>query len=410
MKKILFIVLILASFRTYAQPHYWQLTNDTFGILSNDLADTFLIIVGTSESEVYSNNPINVKGYMDSTEVMDSILSYNGGVPQDSNWVRITADTAKLKYINLNDGNYNYIRSRSSLIIQNNGTTTFEDSLTDIKFSVRQNDLISYKKHYHYSSSYEDSVYATKGWVNANDGGGSAQDSVFVRVSVDSIKAKSNGAIAFDGNEVKGIRKATGDTANFTTYLNIVSGGGADSNFVFIQTNAINTRSGQNIAMNDKDLEDVNKMDSDTAVIGKLSATTLYGNITASDKNITGINKATGDSASFTRMAATKIYWADTTRTGNGTLVLNCGSWNYFKITMNGNVTLDLKNQKVGDYKILLTQDGTGSRTVAYSSTEWTAQDGLVNVNHVANSKTLISGFYDGAIMIVTSVTFLVGL
>jgi hypothetical protein len=271
----------------------------------------------------FHNAPLtNIRSATGDTAIFSVYLN----VPSagDSTWITVITDTTKAKYINLNDANYNYIRSRTPLIIQNNYTTTFEDSTTDVKLAILSTRINSYYKHYSGSGTSEDSVFTTKGWVLENSG----------------------------------------------------SGAPADSNYVKVFTDGLQSRSTNNIDVNDDNLLNVNEIDADTATVGKL--------------------------------IAQKIQYIDTARTGaSGTTVLNCRDWNFFKITMGGNITLDLKNQRIGDYKILLIQDGTGSRTVSFSSSEWYAQDGLVNVNTTASSKTLISGFYDGTDMIITEVTYL---
>ena len=49
-------------------------------------------------------------------------------------------------------------------------------------------------------------------------------------------------------------------------------------------------------------------------------------------------------------------------------LEVDCSKGNYFKISLTGNIRLDLVNMLPGSYLFIIRQDATGSRLITYSS------------------------------------------
>lgn len=67
-------------------------------------------------------------------------------------------------------------------------------------------------------------------------------------------------------------------------------------------------------------------------------------------------------------------------------------------LTLTGNATVTLAFPGVGDYKIRLVQDGTGSRTVAWSGvTKWVGSATQPAINTAASSETLVGIYYNGS-------------
>lgn len=81
------------------------------------------------------------------------------------------------------------------------------------------------------------------------------------------------------------------------------------------------------------------------------------------------------------KASASAIY----VTTGNGTINLDCGLYNYFDITANGNVTLTVSNASLNQPIFLrFRQDGTGSRTLTFfSGISW---DGNVALSPVGTA------------------------
>jgi len=72
---------------------------------------------------------------------------------------------------------------------------------------------------------------------------------------------------------------------------------------------------------------------------------------------------------------------------GNGSITLDFGSYNVFKITLTGNAALSFINNEVGQFrKIDLIQDGNGSRTVTWPAIKW--PDGVTPVLTPTANKT----------------------
>ena len=66
-------------------------------------------------------------------------------------------------------------------------------------------------------------------------------------------------------------------------------------------------------------------------------------------------------------------------------------------LTLTGNATVTLAFPGVGDYKIRLIQDATGSRTVAWSGvTKWVGSATQPAINTTASSETLVGIYYNG--------------
>ena len=71
------------------------------------------------------------------------------------------------------------------------------------------------------------------------------------------------------------------------------------------------------------------------------------------------------------------------------------------KLTLTGNVTITVSftGAAVGNYQLRLIQDGTGSRTVAWSGlsgSRWLGATSAPAVNSAASGETIVSIFYDG--------------
>jgi len=72
---------------------------------------------------------------------------------------------------------------------------------------------------------------------------------------------------------------------------------------------------------------------------------------------------------------------------GSGSITLDFGSYNVFKITLTDNATLSFTNAEVGQFrKIDLIQDGTGGRTVTWPTIKW--PDGVTPVLTPTANKT----------------------
>lgn len=68
------------------------------------------------------------------------------------------------------------------------------------------------------------------------------------------------------------------------------------------------------------------------------------------------------------------------------------------KLTLTGNATVTLTFPGVGNYQLILLQDATGSRTVAWSGvSRWVGSATQPAINTAANSETIVSLYYDGA-------------
>lgn len=67
------------------------------------------------------------------------------------------------------------------------------------------------------------------------------------------------------------------------------------------------------------------------------------------------------------------------------------------KLTLNGNCTVTLSFPGVGNYQLILTQDGTGSRTVTWSGvSRYVGSASAPSINGTASASTLVSFYYDG--------------
>jgi len=101
------------------------------------------------------------------------------------------------------------------------------------------------------------------------------------------------------------------------------------------------------------------------------------------------------------------LTFNDSSYTGASSYTLDLSAYNVHKVALtNATTTLSFANGQTASYIILLTQDATGGRTVSWSG-NWLAPDGTIDVNTAANSKTLITGFFDGTYMIISEVTYL---
>lgn len=107
-----------------------------------------------------------------------------------------------------------------------------------------------------------------------------------------------------------------------------------------------------------------------------------------------GLNQAADASA---RIAVTGQYFS--TRyalTDGATIALDWDNGNVQSVTLGGNRTFTFANPKDGGrYVIVLTQDGTGSRTVTWPTIKW--QGGSApTLTTTAAKKDIITIFYDG--------------
>lgn len=69
------------------------------------------------------------------------------------------------------------------------------------------------------------------------------------------------------------------------------------------------------------------------------------------------------------------------------------------KLTGNVTITVSFTGAAVGNYQLRLIQDGTGSRTVAWSglsASRWLGAASAPAVNSAANGETIVSIYYDG--------------
>jgi hypothetical protein len=66
-------------------------------------------------------------------------------------------------------------------------------------------------------------------------------------------------------------------------------------------------------------------------------------------------------------------------------------------LTLTGNCTVTLSFPGVGNYQVLLSQDGVGGRTVTWSGvTRWVGSAGAPAINTAINTTTVVSIYYDG--------------
>lgn len=103
----------------------------------------------------------------------------------------------------------------------------------------------------------------------------------------------------------------------------------------------------------------------------------------------------TGGGVRFGRTAYFNAQNAQGTISVNSTIDFATGQKQ--SLTLGGNVTLTLSFPGVGNYQIILTQDGTGNRTVTWAGvTRYVGSASAPAINTAASSSTVISIYYDG--------------
>lgn len=121
---------------------------------------------------------------------------------------------------------------------------------------------------------------------------------------------------------------------------------------------------------------------------GTAGSAAPYSSLPAS---VIGIRYSTG--AATTDVAASEARLPsdilDAGSSGAGTVTLNCANYLKHKVTMTGNATFDLTNLVSNSGKVIrvrTVQDGTGSRTVAFSASGFT----VIKVGGAAVASTAI--------------------
>ena len=96
--------------------------------------------------------------------------------------------------------------------------------------------------------------------------------------------------------------------------------------------------------------------------------------------------------------------------TVTGTYTVDMSLSNVFNLTLTGNTTLDYSNQSEGSYILLVTQDGTGGRSLSFTSGGKFIGATAVSIGTASNAKSVIQLTHIGTQSIVTYQTNLVNL
>lgn len=109
-----------------------------------------------------------------------------------------------------------------------------------------------------------------------------------------------------------------------------------------------------------------------TALIGLSGTTVAAGNDSRFPAPIAGIRLAAGAAGADTAAKPKDFASAPTAAGNSGTAItLDCATNNFFTVTLTGNATITLSNISDGDkIRVRVTQDATGSRTLAWTTTQ----------------------------------------
>jgi hypothetical protein len=94
----------------------------------------------------------------------------------------------------------------------------------------------------------------------------------------------------------------------------------------------------------------------------------------------------------------------------SGTYTVDMSASNVFNLTLTGNTTLDYSNQSEGSYMLLINQDGTGGRSLSFTSGGKFIGATAVSIGTASNAKSVIQLTHIGTQSIVTYQTNLVNL
>lgn len=126
------------------------------------------------------------------------------------------------------------------------------------------------------------------------------------------------------------------------------------------------------------------------------------GGITVGDVTLTGTQTLTNKtltSPTLNTPTVNVVKFASQYSAGNSgaSITLNFNNGQKQSLTLNSNTTITLSFPGVGNYQIILTQDGTGNKTVTWSGvSRYVGSATAPVINTASNSSTVVSLFYDG--------------
>ena len=126
------------------------------------------------------------------------------------------------------------------------------------------------------------------------------------------------------------------------------------------------------------------------------------GGITVGDVTLTGTQTLTNKtltSPTLNTPTVNVVKFASQYSAGNSgaSITLNFSNGQKQSLTLNSNTTITLSFPGVGNYQIILTQDGTGNKTVTWSGvSRYVGSATAPVINTASNSSTVVSLFYDG--------------
>lgn len=126
------------------------------------------------------------------------------------------------------------------------------------------------------------------------------------------------------------------------------------------------------------------------------------GGITVGDVTSTGTQTLTNKtltSPTLNTPTVNVVKFASQYSAGNSgaSITLNFNNGQKQSLTLNSNTTITLSFPGVGNYQIILTQDGTGNKTVTWSGvSRYVGSATAPVINTASNSSTVVSLFYDG--------------
>lgn len=126
------------------------------------------------------------------------------------------------------------------------------------------------------------------------------------------------------------------------------------------------------------------------------------GGITVGDVTLTGTQTLTNKtltSPTLNTPTVNVVKFASQYSAGNSgaSITLNFSNGQKQSLTLNSNTTITLSFPGVGNYQIILTQDGTGNKTVTWSGvSRYVGSATAPAINVTASSSTVVSLYYDG--------------
>lgn len=126
------------------------------------------------------------------------------------------------------------------------------------------------------------------------------------------------------------------------------------------------------------------------------------GGITVGDVTLTGTQTLTNKtltSPTLNTPTVNVVKFASQYSAGNSgaSITLNFSNGQKQSLTLNSNTTITLSFPGVGNYQIILTQDGTGNKTVTWSGvSRYVGSATAPDINVTASSSTVVSLYYDG--------------